>query len=188
MVQGRRETPGVGMSRELKKAIESWLKRERSGSEEAAERALARVFRILPMPSPSAALTGRTLARLGLGSARSSARVRPHWAYRWAIAMALALSGLATALYTPALLASVSLKGGANWGVDVAAGFLAAVSRRLAAGYTLWEVIARAGATAAEVVETPQVLGLTLATVLFGLATLRVLAGLVAVERSSYHA
>jgi hypothetical protein len=91
-------------------------------------------------------------------------------------------------LYAPALLSSLSLKGSANWIVDVSAGLLATVSRRMAAGYTLWDVIARAGSTAAEVMATPQLLGLTLATVLFGLATFRVLAGVVAVERSSYHA
>lgn len=183
------------MSHKLKNATQSWLKVERRAggeTDEAAERALARVFRALPMPTPSSALANRTLARLGLSplAPRAASRVlrRPHWAYRWAVALSLSLSGLATVLYAPALLSSLSLKGSANWIVDVGAGFLATVSRRLAAGYTLWDVIARAGATAAEIMATPQVFGMMLATVLFGLATLRVLAGLVAVERSSYHA
>ncbi|MCP4202817.1 MAG: hypothetical protein GY769_12895 [bacterium] len=180
------------MSRKLKKATESWLDIERRGSDASAERALLRVFRALPVPAPSPELARRTLAQLGLAplTARPASQSghKPHWAYRWAVATALALSGLATVLYAPALLSSLSLKGSANWIVDVGAGFLAAVSRRLAAGYTLWDVIGRAGATAAEVVATPQVLGFMFATVLFGLATFRVLAGLVAVERSSYHA
>ncbi len=181
------------MSRKLIKVTQNWLEVERraadaaddAGANAAAETALARVFRALPMPIPSAALASRTLAQLGLAT---SATPRPHWAYRWAVSMALALSGLATALYAPALLSSLNLRIGANWIVNVGAGFLAALFRRLAAGYTFWEVVARAGATAAEVMATPQTLGLMLATVLFGLATFRVLAGLVAFEGSSYHA
>ena len=183
------------MSRKLKKATKSWLRAERratGGADVDAERALVRVFGALPMPMPSSALASRTMAQLGLSplASRSSSGVpkRPHWAYRWAVTLALALSGLATTVYAPVLMSSLSLKGSANWLVDVSAGFLAAVFRRLATGYTLWDVIARAGSTAAEVMATPQVLGLAFAILLFGLATFRVLAGVVAVERSSYHA
>ncbi len=140
------------------------------------------------MPAPSSALARRTLARLGFDPSASIAPAASHWAFRWAVSLALVFSGLATALYMPTLVAALRLKGGANWVVDLGAGFLAAVSRRLAAGVTCWEVISRAGATAAEVVATPQMLGLMLATVLFALATFRILAGVVVVERSSNHA
>ncbi len=180
------------MSRKLKKATQSWLDIERratadaaDGTAAAAETALSRVFRALPMPIPSAALVSRTLAQLGLAT---SVTRRPHWAYRWAVSTALALSGLATALYAPALLSSLDLRIVANGIVDAGAGLLALIFHRLAAGYTLWDLVARAGVTAAEVLATPQTLGLMLATVLFGLATFRVLAGLVAFEGSSYHA
>ncbi len=180
------------MSRKLKKVTQRWLEIERRATADAAdgtaavaETALSRVFRALPMPIPSAALANRTLAQLGLATGVTPP---PHWAYRWAVSTALALSGLATALYAPALLSSLNSRVTADWIVDVGAGLLVAVFHRLAAGYTLWDVMARAGATAAEVMATPQTLGLMLATVLFGLATFRVLAGLVAFEGSSYHA
>lgn len=178
------------MSRKLKKATQSWLEIERRATADgaddaAAETALSRVFRALPMPIPSAALASRTLAQLGLATGVTPT---PHWAYRWAVSTALALSGLATALYAPALLSSLNSRVTIDWIVDVGAGLLVAVFHRLAVGYTFWDVMARAGATAAEVVATPQTLGWMLATVLFGLATFRVLAGLVALEGSSYHA
>ena len=181
------------MSRKLKKLTQSWLEVERratvdaaAGSDAAAaEIALARVFRALPMPMPSSALAARTLARLGLVTRVTP---KPHWAYRWAVSTALALSGLTTVLYAPALLSSLNLRLAGNWIVDVGAGFLIVVFNRLVVGYTLWDVMARAGSTAAEVMATPQNLGLMFATVLFGLATFRVLAGLVALEGSSYHA
>ena len=173
------------MSRKLKKVTRSWLEAERHGTDIGAETALGRVFRALPMPNPSSALASRTLAQLGL---TASVTPRPHWAYRWAVSMAMALSGLATALYAPALLSSLDLRVAADWVVDIGAGILVVVFNRLAAGFTLWDIMVRAGATAAEVTATPQTLGLMLATVLFGLAAFRVLAGLVAFEGSSYHA
>jgi len=181
------------MSRKLRKATQNWLDVERRGGTDdahvadsaAAEKALLRVFRALPAQIPSTALASRTLARLGLATIVSP---QPHWAFRWVVSMALGLSGLATVLFAPALFESFNLRLAANWIVDAGAGFLVVVFNRTAAGFKLWDIVARAGITAAEVAATPETLVLMLATVLFGLATFRVLAGLVAFEGSSYHA
>lgn len=173
------------MSRKLRNVTNRWLEAERSGIDPEAESALARVFRVLPVPSPGSQFAVRTLEQLALAT---RATRKPHWAFRWAVAVALALSGGTTALYAPALVSSLSVRGAFNWLVDLSAGILATMFRFLANGFTFLEVVARAGATSAEVMATPQTLGLMLAIVLFGLATFRVLAGLVAVERSSYHA
>ncbi|MFQ5527992.1 MAG: hypothetical protein ACE5GX_17255 [Thermoanaerobaculia bacterium] len=176
------------MNRKLKSATQGWLKLERDGRNSAAERALGRVFSALPTPAPSRALVGRTLAELGFDPSLAMGPGETHWVFRWAVTLALMVSGLATAVFGPLLWGAVGLSGGVNWIVDLGAGLLAALSRRLAAGVTLLDVVGRAGETAAEVVATPQVLGLMLATVLFGLATLRLLTGMVAAERSPYHA
>lgn len=173
------------MKQKLEHTTRRWLEAERSGRERAAEIALARLFRTLPTPMPSPELALRTLERLGL---RTESSRTPHWTFRWAVSVALVLSGLTSALYAPALVASLSARGALNWLIDLGAGILASASRFFANGYTLWEVIAKAGATATEVLATPQTLGLMLATALFGLATFRVLAGLVTVERSAHHA
>lgn len=180
------------MSRKLEKATSRWLGLEREGAEDAAETALAGVFRALPLPAPSRALIGRTLAELAdiaeLGVAPSRATDSPHWVFRWAVSLALIVSGLATAVYLPVLWRAFSLQSGVNWFVDLGAGLLTTMSRLLATVVTLWDVVSRAGATAAEMVATPQVLGGMFLTVLFALATLRLLTGIVAVERSRYHA
>lgn len=173
------------MKQELERSTKQWLEAERAGRDLEAESRLERVFRVLPTPMPSAQFAARTLGQLALAS---RAARRPHWAFRWAVAMALALSAATTALYGPGLASSVTARGGFNWLVDLGAGILASVSRLFANGLTFIEVVARAGGTAAEVMATPQTLGLMLATLLFALATFRVLAGLVPVERSSYHA
>ena len=99
------------MSRKLKKVTQNWLEVERHGTDAAAETALSRVFRALPMPIPSAALARRTLAQLGLATGVTR---RPHWAYRWAVSTALAVSGVATVLYAPALLGQIVFKGLTN--------------------------------------------------------------------------
>lgn len=183
------------MSRKLEKATSRWLGLEREGAEDAAETALAGVFRALPLPAPSRALIGRTLAELAelaeiaeLGVAPSRATDSPHWVFRWAVSLALIVSGLATAVYLPVLWRAFSLQSGVNWFVDLGAGLLTTMSRLLATIVTLWDVVSRAGAAAAEMVATPQVLGGMFLTVLFALATLRLLTGIVAVERSRYHA
>lgn len=173
------------MNRKLKNTTRRWLEAEYSSNDAVAQEALARLFALLPTPKPSPALERRVFEQLGLVTA---AGATPHWAFRWVVAIAMALSGLATAVYAPTLAGALSVRGSFNWIVDLGAGILTATFRRFASGYTLWEVVARAGATAAEAVATPQTLAAMLATVLFGLATFRVLASLVAVERSSHHA
>lgn len=178
------------MSRKLEKATSRWLGLEREGTEDAAETALAGVFRALPLRAPSRALIRRTLAELGeLGVAQSRATDSPpHWVFRWAVSLALVVSGLATVIYLPVLWRAFSLQSGVNWFVDLGAGLLTTMSRLLATVVTLWDVVSRAGGAAAEMVATPQVLGGMFLTVLFALATLRLLTGIVAVERSRYHA
>jgi len=175
----------------LHRAVIHWLNSERRDREETAERALERVFRSLPLPAPSRALLDRTLLELGFSEGVTGApvgAVAPHWALRAIATVALALSGLAVALFVPALLASFSLSRTLDWLVDVGAGFLTGLSQRLADGYLVWDVVARAGNTAAEAVATPQVFGLMLVILLLGSATFRFLASLVVVEGSSYHA
>ena len=128
---------------------------ERSGRDREAERALGKVFRALPLPVPGRDLVAGTLAELGLALPPAAAASAPHWAFRWAVAMALSLSGLATALIAPALLSTVSFQGSVNWIVDLGAGLLAGASRRLAAGVAMWEVLDGAAATATEILATP---------------------------------
>jgi len=173
------------MKRNLKRSTQGWLEHERRGRDAEAEIELGRLFRALPMPKPSSDLARRTLARLAMDGRFAN---RPHWAYRWAVSAALAVSGLATVVFSPLLISIVGSRGGANWLVDTAAGLLATAVHRFATGYTLWGTLARVGGTAAEILATPQTLGLMLATVLFGMATFRVLLGLTALERSSNHA
>lgn len=173
------------MKPDLKDATRTWLQSERQGVDAEAEAALSSLFRALPIPAPSQELARRTLEQL---ERVAVAARRPHWAFRWAVAAALALSGMVVALFEPGLPSAASLRGGANWIVDFGAGMLASLFRRFATGYTFWDGLARAGGTAAEILATPQTLAVMLATVFFGLATFRVLVGLVAFERSSNHA
>lgn len=172
------------MTKKLGKATTRWLRAERRNRDADAERALRGVFRSLPVPVPSRALLERTLAELGM----SPVAARPHWVFRWAVSLALVLAGLATAIYGPVLFRAFSVGGTIDWFVDLGAGLLTSLSRLLAAAVALWDVIVRIGEAAGDVVATPQVLGVMLLTVLFGLATLRLLTGIVVVERSRYHA
>ncbi len=125
------------MKKRFEDDLATWLDAERSGDEEAAERALSRAVRHLDRRGPSAGFADAVLYRAGIG-----ARAPQAWEWRWVGAAAAA--GLLVAGVLALSLASLVLAlGPANrvlaWVVPVA---LHWTGRWMSFAYDSWAVLA----------------------------------------------
>lgn len=115
------------MNGPLHEAFRRWIGSE-GQNDERAERALADLLALLPpLPGPSSGFSTRVLASLPHLYGRSEWK-RLAWGWRVAVAMALALTGLATIL-APSILQTLSWLLRPHMIVSVAAGLTGSLAR-----------------------------------------------------------
>ncbi len=166
-----------------KKALQSWLRDEKAGRLAAADAALRRLFRALPLPAPPAGFVDRVMAAAGLAPQPAW---RPVLAWRLVLTAGLALAGGAAAI-APALTGAVLRRLSPGDLIGLGAGAVVETCRRFAEGLAVWETLGFVGGTIAEALSAPEVLAALAATSLLSAGGLRVLHGLLAVNRSSEH-
>jgi hypothetical protein len=156
------------MNRRLEHEIRDWLRAERDGPDDLAERALTRVFAQLGRRAPGAAFADRVL----LSAGHLVPPVVP-WRWRWvrgAVAACLVGSGLALAalplfwLVLPPLVHAV--------GSPFMSTLSHSAARWMAAWMRLCAVFADVGTALQSVLVTPTAVALLTANVLLALASL----------------
>ncbi len=168
------------MERRLRKAVVTWLEQERGGDARRAEMALRRVFLRLPLPTPRPNFTQHVLARLGLLLTPAS------FSLRWKVAVSLcfALVALASTVMLP-FLAELWTGLGASKIVELTAGFVVALSGRLAASIIIWEALVSVSTAVSASLASPTVMTvIAVAALVCALAT-RWLHGLLITEGNS---
>lgn len=172
------------MKRKLDDAVYRWLAEEAGGesvSPDAAETALADVFRRWPAPHPPRGFALAVLRRAGISRRRADL-----FASRWvhlAIAAALTLAGASVAL----LPATARLLGQAlqpadfvGWGSRA----LVSATQTLAGAFDVWSFVSRLGSALGTAVGTPQVALSFILLALCAGGALRTLNRLITAERS----
>lgn len=156
------------MNRRLGHQIRDWLDAEGKGSDELAERALARALAEIGRRGPGAGFADRVLLRAG-----RLAPALPPWRWRWlrgALAASLLGAGLALAvlpavwLVIPALLHAV--------GSPLVSTLLHSIARWISAAFAAAAIIADVGSALQTVLVTPTALVLLTANILLALASL----------------
>ncbi len=118
------------MNERLEEAFQRWVDSEREGDPERADRALGRVFALLPPPSgPSEGFSARVLGSLP-GLQRRGAWARLAWGWKLALAAALTLTGLAT-IAAPSILPALSWLIRPHLVVSLGAGMTGSLARAL---------------------------------------------------------
>ena len=166
------------MSRRLHRAVNRWLRGERA-ADEASDRSLRRVFQALPAPPLPAGFTDRVM--LGAGIAAPRRTVTP-LAWRSALVAALIVAAAATAT-VPGVALGLLRRISPGDVLRFAAGALVETCERLAEGLAVWQTAGAIGGTFAEVLSTPSILTALLAATLLSAGGLRMLHGLLAVDR-----
>ncbi len=169
------------MKRRLEAAIRRWLGHELAGREVQGERALTRVFAVLPRPWPPAGFAERVLASAGLAPAR--ARDLAGLEVRVLVGLACALSAVSI-FYLPSILAALSATVRARGLIELGAGLLVELSQRVAAGFAFWDALRLAGRVLSEAAATPAVMTTLTLAVLVSAGAFRLLQELVIPERS----
>ena len=166
------------MSRRLQRAVNRWLRAETVASEDS-DRALRRVFRALPAPPLPAGFAERVMLGVGLAAPR---RAPVPLAWRVALAGALTLGAGAVAT-APGIV--LGLLGRITPGdlLRLAATAVVETCQRLAEGLAVWQAASSIGGTFAEVLSGPWILTALLAAMLLSASGLRMLHGLLAVDR-----
>lgn len=157
-----------------------WMTAERSGREAEAERALARLFAVLPAPLPSAGFADRVLAGAGL---RAAPAVYPWWS-RAAIAACLMVVGMALAYTLPLTLGLSRLVAPGEVAATIVSGFVAVLSR-IDELFVAWRLCANVAQTLMLVVTSPPVFWTVLTLSTLSAFTLRGLSELVSSNRKS---
>lgn len=162
--------------------IDPWLAAERAGDEARAESAFAAVMARLPRLAPPAGFADRVLAAVPF-VARSAAPAA--WGWRWAVAAALALTGVAAWLL-PAL----------RWlpfemprFTDVVKAWAVATGSVMAwveVGLALWASLLQFGGWVAVAIETPEIAAALAGSAAVGAVALYTLNHLLSLERSSW--
>lgn len=165
------------MSRRLHRAVRQWLAEERRGGA-GAGRALGRVFEVLPPASPSPGFAERVMARAGLTAAPA---VVPLW-WRIAVVGGTVLAA-GSVVVGPALVGGLMRWLSAADLIGLAAGAVVETCQRLGEGLALWRTLGVVGRTVTDALSTPPLITALLAAALMSAGGLRLLHGLVTVER-----
>ena len=170
------------MKRRIHNAVDRWLRAERDAPE-GSDKALRRVFEALPVPSLPADFTERVMLGAGLTAPR---RVAP---IGWRIALVAALTVAAAATATvPSVALGVWSRISAGAVLRFAAGAVVETCQRLAEGLAVWQTVSSIGETFADVLSSPPILAFLLAATLLSAGGLRMLHGLLAIDRRSENA
>lgn len=162
-----------------------WLDAEASGRDDAAETALAQVFRSLPLPAPRPGFADRVLRAVASPSPLS-ARVFPLW-LRVAVASCLALAGLGVATLPTVGVAVGRMLRPAEL-LSAAAGRLVAALDWITGGLATLEALHGLREALLQALGAPPVLAALLLSVLISLLGFRGLAQLLTSERNLDHA
>jgi len=164
-----------------KRAWSRYLDAEASGSSEAAEAALAELFRALPRPAPAAGFAARVMARV---ARRRSPFALP--VVRFGLAASLVAAALGALLIVPMLPGLLGLVEPGSV-VSAFVRSLSAATARLAAGAALWQDAAAVGRALGRAVLYPRLPVLFVAQFVIAAAALRALAALASPKRSTHH-
>ncbi len=128
------------MSTPHDKIFERWLAAEHDERDDAAERALGKVFAALPSALPSAGFSDRVLAAVHLKPSAASRPVAVAWWRRAAVAACLLLAGLSAALALPLVSSLTYLIAPGEAVGALVQGFVALISRldELLSVWRLW--------------------------------------------------
>jgi hypothetical protein len=176
------------MRRTTEQELRRWLAAEAAGRLDDAEEALGALFARLPRPAPPAGFAGRVMRAAGWSPAAlagpAAAPVR--WPLRAALVASLVLVGLAVRAL-PSLLAALAPLADrlspARLFEGATAGLVGAV-RWLVEARSLWSALARFGGWAGEIATSPPLALALVAVLATAAAALRLLAALIAHERS----
>jgi hypothetical protein len=144
------------MSRRLKADVRDWLRAEETGSDELAERWLARVLTDLGRNRPRAGFADRVLVRAGRLSPASQAW--RSWWTRAGIAACLVAAGLAVATLPTWLLVADPLA--RAFGAPVTAAVWHLITRWTVAAFALWALVVDIGSATRVWLGTPAGAGL----------------------------
>jgi hypothetical protein len=171
--------------------LERWLEAEAAGRLDAVEDALAALFAVLPALEPSAGFADRVMLAAGLARPLERpvrwAMPRPvSWTLRGLLAAAVALVALGLPAL-PVLMISLWERFSLAGMVDAAVAALVAGCRWLATTVSFWDGLARLGGWVAHTAAAPRVAALLLVGLIAAATALRLLADLIAHERSWSH-
>ena len=162
-----------------------FLDAEGAGRDDAAEAALAELFRELPERRPRPGFAARVMARVVAREAR-----RPSWlarpAARFAVAAAAVALAVSSALLVPLIGPLARLVGPAG-AVGLLASGSAGLASRFAAGLSAWEPVTTAARALGLALLDPRVAGLLSIQLLIAALALRGLVGIVSAQRSHVH-
>jgi hypothetical protein len=174
-----RDNPG------LDRAVGAWLRAEAAATEAeapaAAEAALGRVFRRLPLPAVD--LAPGVFARLGLALPGRRLDLFASWKLRLVVGAALVLSASALALL-PWLWPAAKLVGSPGTFGQLLAGALVVGARWLASGMDLWRVLGSLGGALARFAAHPPVAATLLVAAMVAAGAFGTLNRLITSERS----
>ncbi len=171
------------MSDRLQQAVDRWLRAE-GDSNGVSDRTLRRVFRALPTPPLSAGFTERVMLGAGFPTRRPAGAPL---AWRIALVGALTLAAAAVAA-APKIALGLMSRISAGDVLRFAAGAVVETCQRLAEGLAVWQTINSIGETFTQVLSTPPILAALLVAMLLSAGGLRMLHGLLAIDRRSENA
>lgn len=166
-------------------AWDRFLAAEAEGREDAAEAALAELFRELPERRPRPGFAARVMTTIAAGEAR-----RRGWLARPAVRVALAAAALAVAVSAALLVPMIGPVArwiGPGGAVELLIGALAGLATRFAAGLTAWGPLAAAARALGLALLDPRMAGLLFVQLLIATLALRGLVGIVSAQRSHVH-
>ena len=168
--------------RKLHRAVRRWLRAEDAAADGAGT-ALRGVFRALPAPPLGDGFTARVMLAAGLAPRRAAAPL----AWRLALGGALVLSAAATSV-APAIAWGVLRRISPADVLQLGATAVVETCQRLAEGLAVWHAASSIGTTLAEALSAPPILAALLAASLLSAGGLRLLHGLLAMDRRSDNA
>lgn len=171
------------MSRRLQQAVNRWLRAERDAVDDS-ESGLRSVFQALPAPRLPAGFADRVMLGAGLTMPQ---RATTPLLWRIALGIAFALSAAAAAT-APRIALGVMNRITPGDLLRLVAGTVVETCQRLAEGLAIWQTLSSIGETLAAVLSTPSILTALLAAMLLSAGGLRMLHGLLAVDRRSGNA
>jgi hypothetical protein len=163
-------------------AVRRWLRIE-SADGAGSDRALRRVFRALPAPPLGAGFADRVMLAAGLAPRRATAPL----AWRLALGGALTLAAAAAAV-APTIAFGLLRRVSPGDLLQLAASAVVETCQRLGEGLAVWQTVNSIGEIFAEVLSTPPILTALLAASLLSAGGLRLLHGLLAIDRRSDNA
>lgn len=177
--------------------LHRWLRAEQEGRDGDAERALAGMFRALPLDSPTAGFAHRVVAATGLrprtrtmawGRVLIRQLLEPDgdWRLRAASASVLTLAALTFTFLVPLMFGILRLVSPSEATVALTQGAAGFVERLAAVGLPLWDLGSRVSQALWTVAATPQVLTALVCGLLMASLALRGLIELVPDQRPGH--